>query len=125
MTDFDDWLTKTFRETEGFTLLLVLVNIADGRVDILSSAHLHIIGDELAWPQMLSHLENSGAPWNAVAMFRAGREGLVIDEVAQERLAELMRALKGDRMLLREGDLFNGDGLRLELNPTEPEIPSL
>ncbi|VDS10023.1 hypothetical protein PARHAE_03233 [Paracoccus haematequi] len=125
MTDFDDWLRATFAETQGFTLLIVLVGTQEGRVNLLRSAHLHVIGDDIAWPVMAAHLDGSGVAWDAVALFRAGREGLVADGIAKERLDQLMRALNGDRTLIRDGEFFNRDGLRLRLDDAEPQVPIL
>lgn len=124
-TDFDDWLMATFAETQGFTMLIVLVGIGDGRVDPLRSAHLHVIGDQIRWPQMADHLEGSGVPWDGVVLFRAGREGLVADDVARDRLDQLVRAMNGDRTLIRDGEFFNRDGLRLRLDDAEPQPPIL
>lgn len=125
MTDFDDWLARTFAETDGFTMLIVLISAGEGRIDLLKSAHLHVIGDELGWPEMVAYFDASGVGWTAVALFRAGREGLVRDEVAQDRLSSLMRALQGDRGLIREGEFFNRDGLNLRLDDAEPQPPIL
>lgn len=124
-TDFDDWLTATFAETQGFTMLMVLVGIADGRVDLLKSAHLHVIGDDLRWPDLMVHFDRSGAPWDAVVLFRAGREGLVADDIAVARLDALTRAMNGDRTLIRDGEFFNRDGLRLRLDDAEEQPPML
>lgn len=125
MTDFDDFLRDTYAETQGFTLLMVLIGTQGGRIDLLKSAHLHVIGDDLRWPDMAAHFDRSGAAWDAVAMFRAGREGLVKDELAGERLAALMRALAGDRTLIRDGEFFNREGLRLRLDDGEERPPRL
>ena len=124
-TDFDDWLQATFAETEGFTVLIVLLGIGAGRVNLLKSAHLHVIGVEIRWSQMAEYLDGSGAAWDAVVLFRAGREGLVADHVARERLDQLVRALNGDRTLIRDGEFFNRDGLRLRLDDAEPQVPIL
>lgn len=124
-TDFDDWLQATFDETQGFTVLIVLVGIGGGRIDLLKSAHLHVIGDEIRWPDMAGYLDGSGVFWDAVALFRAGREGLVADDVARDRLDQLVRALNGDRTLIRDGEFFNRDGLRLRLDDAEPQVPIL
>lgn len=124
-TDFDDWLQASFKETGGFTLLVVLIATTKGRVDLLRSAHLHVIGDDLSWPQMAGYLDGSGAAWDAVAMFRADRDGLITDDLARERLDGLVRALNGDRTLIREGEFFNRDGLRLRLDDDEPQAPIL
>lgn len=125
MTDFDDWLRATFAETQGFTLLIVLVGARGGRVDLLRSAHLHVIGEDIAWRDMAAHLDGSGVAWDAVALFRAGREGLVPDGIAKDRLDQLMRALNGDRTLIRDAEFFNRDGLRLRLDEAEPPVPIL
>lgn len=124
-TDFDDWLQTTFADTQGFTVLIVLLSIADGRVDPVRSAHLHVIGDDIRWPDMARHLDGSGAAWDGVVFFRADRGGLVVDDVARDRLDQLVRALNGDRTLIRDGDFFNRDGLRLRLDDAEPQPPVL
>ena len=124
-TDFDDWLQTTFAGTEGFTLLIVLVAIGEGRIDLLRSAHLHVVGDDIRWPEMAGYLDGSGVAWDAVVLFRAGREGLVADDVARDRLDQLVRALNGDRTLIRDGEFFNRDGLRLRLDDAEPSAPVL
>ncbi|WP_347139398.1 hypothetical protein [Paracoccus sp. SSK6] len=124
-TDFDDWLRATFAETEGFTVLIVLLGIGGGRVELLKSAHLHVIGDEIHWPDMADYLDGSATPWDAVVLFRAGREGLVADDIARDRLDQLVRAMNGDRTLIRDGEFFNRDGLRLRLDDAEPQPPIL
>ncbi|TRW99536.1 hypothetical protein FNJ84_02355 [Paracoccus sp. M683] len=121
MTDFDDWLARTFAETDGFTMLIVLVAARGGRIDLLKSAHLHVIGDEMGWAEMAAYFDGSGADWDAVALFRADRDGLVGDKLAAERLDALMRALRGDRTLIREGVFFNRDGLTLRLDDAQPQ----
>lgn len=122
-TDFDDWLRATWAETQGFTLLMVLIGLGEGRVDLLRSAYLHVIGDDLTWNEMVRHFDSSGEAWDAVAMFRAGREGLVADDVAKDRLEALMRAMNGDRTLIRDGEFYNRDGLMLRLDDAEPQPP--
>lgn len=124
-TDFDDWLRVTFADTGGFTMLIVLVGIGDGRVDPLRSAHLHVIGDDIRWPDMARHLDGSGVAWDGVVLFRAGREGLVADDIARDRLDQLVRSLNGDRTLIRDGEFFNRDGLRLRLDDAEAQVPIL
>lgn len=122
MTDFDEWLCQTYAETQGFTLLIILVYIENGRVDLQKSTHLHVIGDEMRWPDMADMLNRSGCAWNGVVMYRAGREGLVRDAVAKDRLASLVKHLRGDRGLIREGAFFNRDGLSLRLEEDSPPV---
>ena len=114
-TDFDEWLTGTFDTAGPFTILFVLVAIGETRVDLLRSAFLHVIGDEMRWPQMAALLDGANVEWSGVVFFRAGREGLVEDDQARDRLASLVRKLREDRSLIRDGEFFNRDGLRLAI----------
>ncbi|GHD05491.1 hypothetical protein ACFOEZ_01705 [Tianweitania populi] len=114
-TDFDDWITATFRETGSFTMIFVLVRIGENNVDLLRSAYLHVIGDELRWPDMLKVFEGAGVQWSGAVFFRAGREGIVRDEEAKARLGSLIRKLHEDRSIIRDGEFFNADGLRLAI----------
>ncbi|WP_416798135.1 hypothetical protein [Ciceribacter azotifigens] len=114
-TDFDDWVVTTYGETGPFTMLFVLVRIGERQVDLLRSAYLHVVGDELRWPEMLGLFAGAGVDWSAVVFFRADQEGLVEDADARSRLASLVRKLHEDRSLIREGEFFNEDGLRLTI----------
>lgn len=114
-TDFDDWLIATYREMGSFTMLFVLVGITETKVDLLRSAYLHVIGDELRWPEMERVFARSGVDWSGAVFFRAGIEGLVADGEAKSRLAALVRKMNEDRTIIREGEFFNRDGLKLRL----------
>ncbi|WP_152044769.1 hypothetical protein [Aureimonas psammosilenae] len=114
-TDFDDWLIATYREMGSFTMLFVLVGITETKVDLLRSAYLHVIGDELRWPEMERVFAGSGVEWSGAVFFRAGIEGLVADGEAKSRLAALVRKMNEDRTIIREGEFFNRDGLKLRL----------
>ena len=114
-TDFDDWLVETFDATGPFTILFVLVEIGETSVGLRRSAFLHVIGDEMRWPEMARLLDGAKVDWSGVVFFRAGREGLVEDDQARDRLASLVRKLHEDRSLIREGEFFNRDGLRLAI----------
>ncbi|MCK8787118.1 hypothetical protein M0638_22345 [Roseomonas sp. NAR14] len=115
-TDFDDWLTATHRASGDFTMLFVLLGITEATVEPLRAAWLHVVGDETRWPDMKRLFAGAGVPWSAVVFYRAGREGLVPDDEARARLASLSRALHEDRSLIREGEFFNAEGLRLRLD---------
>jgi hypothetical protein len=116
-TDFDDWLIATYDEVGSFTMLFVLLRVAESTVEPLRSAYLHVVGDETRWPEMITLFAGARVTWDAVAFFRAGREGLVEDREAKSRLAALTRKLYEDRGLIREGEFFNAEGLRLRLDP--------
>ncbi|MFC0409575.1 hypothetical protein [Roseomonas elaeocarpi] len=119
-TDFDEWLADTYAETGSFTVLFVLLRITEATVEPLRSAYLHVVGDETRWPEMLSLFAGARVDWSAVVFFRAGREGLVRDDEAKARLAALTRKLHEDRSLIRDGEFFNADGLRLRLEERKP-----
>ncbi len=112
-TDFDDWVVSTYREAGSFTMLFVLLRIGETSVDLLRSAYLHVVGDELRWPDMVKLFRGAAVDWSGAVFYRAGREGLVEDREAKSRLSSLVFKLNEDRSLIREGDLFNADGLRL------------
>jgi len=115
-TDFDDWLIATFRDAGSFTMLFVLVGITPTKVELLRSAYLHVIGDELRWPEMERVFAGAGVEWSGAVFFRAGIEGLVRDDEARSRLAALVRKMNEDRTIIRDGEFFNRDGLRLRLD---------
>lgn len=119
-TDFDEWLAQTHDEVGDFTMLFVLVAIGETSVSPLRSAWLHVMGSETRWPEMVAHFAGAGVDWQGAVFFRAGREGLVPDAEARARLAALGRKLHEDRSLIREGEFFNADGLRLRLDEMKP-----
>jgi hypothetical protein len=114
-TDFDDWLVETFARVGSFTMLIVLVEIDETTVSPLASSHLHVIGDETRWTDMIDLLAGAGAAWNGAAFYQADRGGLIEDETARKRLSSLTRHLQGDRSLLRHSEFFNANGLRLKI----------
>ena len=115
ITDFDDWLAQTFARVGSFTMLIVLVEIGETTVSLLTSSYLHVIGDETRWNDMVRLLSASGAVWNGAVFFQADRGGLIDDATAQERLSSLTRHLQGDRSILRHGEFFNPQGLRMQI----------
>lgn len=119
-TDFDDWVVNTYTEAGSFTMLFVLVAISETKVELLRSAYLHVVGDELRWPDMTKLFKGAGVNWSGVVFYRAGREGLVEDKEAKARLSSLVRKLDEDRSLIRDGEFFNEDGLRLMIEEIRP-----
>ncbi|WP_424812635.1 hypothetical protein [Roseococcus sp. YIM B11640] len=115
-TDFDEWLAATHGEAGDFTMLFVLLGITETTVEPLRAAWLHVVGDETRWPEMARLFAGAGVDWSAVVFYRAGREGLVPDAEARARLNALTRKLHEDRTLIREGEFFNAEGLRLRLD---------
>ncbi|TCI00041.1 hypothetical protein EJV46_05125 [Roseococcus sp. SYP-B2431] len=119
-TDFDEWLAATHREAGDFTVLFVLMAIDVTSVTPLRSAWLHVLGDKTRWAEMAQLFAGAGVDWSGVVFWRAGREGLVPDAEARARLNALTRKLHEDRTLIRDGDFFNAEGLRLQLEEMKP-----
>lgn len=119
-TDFDDWVVATYGEVGSFTMLFVLVRVGETSVDLLRSAYLHVVGNELRWPDMVQLFRSAGVEWSGAVFYRAGREGLVEDREAKARLSSLVRKLNEDRSLIRDGEFFNADGLRLTIEEIQP-----
>ncbi|SFB33193.1 hypothetical protein SAMN03159496_02992 [Rhizobium sp. NFR07] len=119
-TDFDDWVIETYADAGSFTMLFILVAITETKVELLRSAYLHVVGDELRWPEMTGVFKGAGVNWSGAVFYRAGREGLVEDREAKSRLASLVRKLDEDRSLIRDGEFFNKDGLRLMIEEIKP-----
>jgi hypothetical protein len=115
LTDFDEWMERTFHSFGSFTMLIVLVGIDETTVTPLRSSYLHVIGDETRWPEMARLFDASGAAWDGAAMFQADRSGLVADPIAKRRLAELTRHIERDRTILNQGAFFDRRGLSLKL----------
>lgn len=120
LTDFDDWLIGTFARVGPFTVLIILVDIGDISVTPLRSTYLHVVGDEIRWPEMARLFDGAGVAWNGAAFFQADRGGLVVDAEAKRRLASLVRHVNEDRKILNDGEFFNPQGLRLKLEEIAP-----
>jgi hypothetical protein len=115
-TDFDDWLVGIFARIASFTMLIVLVEIGETSISLVASSYLHIIGDETRWADMVDLLAASGADWNGAAFFQGDRGGLVDDATARQRLLSLTRHLATDRSILKHGEFFNPQGLRMKID---------
>ncbi|WP_449254601.1 hypothetical protein [Bosea sp. (in: a-proteobacteria)] len=115
-TDFDRWLGRLFRKGP-FTALIVLVRIAQPKVEPLRSTFVHVIGDAIDWGDIALMLRGAGVNWDGAAFFptRDDDGGLVPDETARARLRELETALRGNRLVLNEGAFFDVWGRTLKV----------
>jgi len=114
-TDFDDWLVKTSARVGWFTLLIVLLDIGERTISPLASSYVHVIGDETRWADIVGLVAGAGVSWNAAAFLQAEKDGLVDDATAQKRLSSLTRHMERDQSILVHGELFNAEGLRLQI----------
>lgn len=115
-TDFDDWLVDTFGQVGPFTMLIVLVEIGATSISLLASSYLHVIGNETRWTDMTDLLSGAGVPWSGAVFFQGDRTGLVDDATARQRVSSLTRHLKADLSILKHGELFNPQGLRMRID---------
>ncbi|KGM86508.1 hypothetical protein rosmuc_02795 [Roseovarius mucosus DSM 17069] len=117
-SDFEQWLQARHAATDGFTALILLVTIG-ARVDMTACAYLHVIGDEVTWPEMKQLIDQNGKAWDGVAIFSEsdGDGGPVIDLVAQSRLQDRIDAVTADRMVLNEAGFFDPKGRLIRIDP--------
>jgi hypothetical protein len=118
-TDFDRWLTQSFSRWGPFTALVVLVRIAEPKIEPLASTYLHVIGDETDWADISLMFAGARVSWDGAAFFPTQDEsgGPTPDAVARTRLRELEAKLREDRMVLNEGEFFDvwGRSLKIEV----------
>ena len=120
-SDFDLWLGAQIAETGPFTIFIVLVCIADDSVTPLRSSYAHMIGDEMAWHDMRTLLDNAGTPWDGVAFYvgldRAG--GPLPDKAAAARLKDVEAELRADPLVLNRGRFFDREGRHMRIDEVE------
>lgn len=117
--DFTGWARDRFRESGGFTALIVLLRIGATTVTPVASSYLHVIGDELVWLDVAELLHKSGRPWDGVAFFvETGAEGGPIpDAIARERLTVRAAEVVADRLSLNGAGLFDRSGRAFRVDP--------
>jgi hypothetical protein len=122
---FDSWLKAAFQETGGFTALILLVEIKQPRVKSVSSTYVHIIGDELSWPEFSDLLHKARVKWDGVAIFieTANEGGPVADFIAKVKLRDWESKVFDDPLHINEGHFFDPWGRRMKVDETE--LPKL
>lgn len=116
-TDFDAWLAARFAEGGAFTALIVIMTVTDTTVEPIASTYAHVIGGDIAWPQMAGLLDGSGKDWDAVVIFPAAMEsgGAVPDESARLTLRRIEEEVLRDRRTINAGHFFDRLGRRMKL----------
>jgi hypothetical protein len=120
-SDFELWLGAQIAETGPFTVFIVLVRIADESVTPLRSSYAHMIGDEMAWHDMRTLLDNAGTDWDGVA-FYVGLDhegGPLPDKVAAAKLKEVEAELRADPLVLNRGLFFDREGRQMRIDEVE------
>ena len=102
--DFERWLPAAFAEIGAFTALVVLVDIGEIRVTPLCSTYFNVIGDEVAWGDMVLLFAGSGADWDGAVFFpvTAKGGGPLDNPSARLKLRALEARLAEDRLVLNE-----------------------
>ena len=117
-SDFARWLAREFAATGAFTALVVLVEIRETQVTPLCSTYFNVIGDEVAWGDIVSMFAGSGRDWDGASFFPAvaAGGGPLDDATARLRLRALEARLDDDRLVLNEGHFFDtwGRGMKIE-----------
>lgn len=116
-TDFDSWLAGRFADGGPFTALVIVMSTAGSRVEPIASTYAHVVGGDIAWPQMAGLLDGTGTDWNAVVIFAAAMDsgGALPDESARLTLRRIEEEILRDRRTINAGHFFDRLGRRMKL----------
>jgi hypothetical protein len=115
--DFERWLAGEFARSGAFTALVVLVDIHETRVVPLCSTYFNVIGDEVAWNDIVVLCAGAGREWDGAAFFPvvAAGGGPLDNPAARLRLRALETRLDHDLLVLNEGFFFDKWGRRMKI----------
>lgn len=121
-TDFTPWLTQEFAKLGPFTVLVVLVEIAQLQVTPLCSTYFNVIGDDVEWNDLVIMFAGAGQQWDGAAFFPVvGLDGGPLDNpAARLRLRELEMRIDADRLVLNEGRFFDKWGRAMTVEEVTP-----
>ena len=122
-SEFESWRKAAYRETEGFTALVILVRIGGDTVTPVASTYFHLIGDDLTWSDFSALLSRSGQTWDGVVIFPESDRGKgpIPDALAKIKLREIESRLGDDRIHINKGNFFDRWGRRMRVD----EMPKL
>jgi hypothetical protein len=120
--DFEPWLAHEFAATGAFTVLVILVEIAGTQVTPLCSTYCNVIGDEVAWGEIVTLFAGAGRRWDGAAFFAtvAAHGGPLDNPTARQRLRELEARVDADRLVLNQGHFFDAWGRRMTIEEVAP-----
>jgi len=116
--EFEQWLAQVFAASGAFTAFVILVEIAGTRVTPLCSTYFNVIGDEVAWSEIVTMFAGSGRAWDGAAFFpvTADGGGPLDDGNARLRLRALESRVAQDRLVLNQGRFFDTWGRRMRID---------
>lgn len=119
--EFEAWVASAFAEAGAFTALIVLVRIGETVVTPLCSTYVNVIGDAVAWGDLVVMFAGAGQEWDGAAFFpRRDPQGQPLSNPATRiLLRELEARLDDDRLVLNEGEFFDRWGRRMRVD----EVP--
>lgn len=120
---FDEWVIDEFARSDGFTALVILVEIGDITATPLRSTFFHVIGDDIDWARTSQLLAGAGVSWNGVVFHTLCTDGggPVSDEEARAGLRLLEKRIVKDRMTINEGHFFDNWGRRMKIEEAQPQ----
>jgi len=115
--DFEQWLAQEFAATGAFTAFAILVEIGEAHVTPLCSTYFNVIGDDVAWSDIVVMFEGAGRQWDGASFFSATAPGggPLDNPTARARLREIETRLDDDRLVLNEGHFFDKWGRRVKI----------
>ena len=119
--EFERWIVEQYAATNGFTALILLINLGSDKVDLISCSYVHVIGDEVRWKDMKNMLDAARLKWDAFAVFPESPPGggPLIDLVAKARLQERIDEVTVNRMVLNDAGFFDTHGRHIRIDPVE------
>lgn len=115
--DFESWIAARYGETNGFTMLVLLLATSGDAITPVSSSFVHVVGTHVPWGNMKGMLDGSGREWDAAAMFpeSAPGGGPLIEIVAKARLQQRIDELSADPSQIAEGNVFDRRGRAIHI----------
>jgi hypothetical protein len=115
--DFERWLAQEFADTGAFTALVILVEIGETQVTPLCSTYFNVIGDEVAWSDIVVMFAGAGRTWDGAAFYPvvASDGGPLDNPSARLHLRDLEARVDDERLVLNEGQFFDKWGRRMKI----------
>lgn len=122
-SDFDDWLAEEFAARGGFTALVVLVAIEERTVEPLASTYFNVIGDAVAWPDIVAMFSGAGVEWSGASFFplESPDGGPIDDAEARVALRVLEARVREERLALNGGCFVDRLGRRVMIEEMPPQ----